>query len=127
MNMSCPDRYYFQIPPYYILVMRAFVTLEGIALSTNDTEFNMYQATAPYARRKLLTPATAGGRALLRAALTTSDGRRALRQGLKAARLPRLLPRARAWLSRARGGAALARGGAPARSLPPAPRGEPYA
>jgi len=77
-------RYYFTIPSYYILVMRSFVTLEGIALSADpDDSFNMYQATAPYARRKLLTPRTAGGRALLRAAFFSRDGRKALRTGLR--------------------------------------------
>ena len=74
-------KYYFTIPSYYILVMRAFVTLEGIALSADD-DFNMYSATAPYAARKLLTPQTAGGRALLRAAVGSADGRRAMRQVL---------------------------------------------
>ena len=49
-------KYYFTIPSYYILVMRAFVTLEGIALSTDDQgSFNMYSATAPYAREVGLT------------------------------------------------------------------------
>merc|ERR1719331_1798143 len=80
-------KYYFTIPSYYILVMRAFVTLEGIALaSDSDNSFNMYAATAPYARRKLLTPRTAGGRALLKAALFSKSGRRALRAGLPAPR-----------------------------------------
>ncbi len=82
--------YYFSLPSYYILVMRAFVTLEGIALSTGDDGFNMYDATAPYARRTLLTPRTQGGRALLRAAIASSDGRRALRAGIRGLRLPRL-------------------------------------
>ena len=150
-------KYYFTIPSYYILVMRAFVTLEGIALSADDDEsFNsacsfpasltprlrlcaavssrrtwryhhargvhgephvprtpscgrapsershfsvrayrllraVYEATAPYARRKLLTPRTAGGRALLRAALFSSTGRKALRTGIR-------LPRPVRWL-----------------------------
>ena len=88
--------------------MRAFVTLEGIALSADDG-FNMYAATfplwvvypsssrwcpplpppacryaatAPYAAKKLLTPQTAGGRALLRAAVGSAEGRRAMRQVL---------------------------------------------
>ena len=39
--------------------------------------------TAPYARRKLLTPRTKAGRVLLRKALLTREGRRALRQGLR--------------------------------------------
>ena len=89
-------KYYFTIPSYYVLVMRAFVTLEGIALSADDdSSFNMYQATAPYARRKLLTPQTQGGRALLKAALLSRDGRRALRAGLKLPRPRRLLSRLR--------------------------------
>ena len=76
--------------------MRAFVTLEGIALSADGDEFNMYAATVPYARRKLLTPQTAAGRALLRAAFFSADGRRALRQGV---RLPRLrLPPLLRWM-----------------------------
>ena len=87
-------KYYFTIPSYYILVMRAFVTLEGIALSADDDEsFNMYEATAPYARRKLLTPQTKGGRTLLKAALTSRDGRRALRAGLRWPRRLRWMPR----------------------------------
>jgi hypothetical protein len=71
-------KYYFVIPSYYILVMRAFVTLEGIALNADD-EFNMYDVTAEFARKTLLTPQTEGGRVLLRQALFTRDGRRALR------------------------------------------------
>jgi len=87
-------KYYFTIPSYYILVMRAFVTLEGIALSADDDgSFNMYAATAPYARRKLLTPVTPGGRALLRAALLSRDGRKAIRAGLRWPRLLRWVPR----------------------------------
>ena len=39
-------RYYFVIPSYYILVMRSFVTLEGIALSADD-DFNMYARGHP--------------------------------------------------------------------------------
>ena len=42
--------YYFTIPSYYILVMRAFVTLEEIALANDGDEFNMYEATAPATR-----------------------------------------------------------------------------
>ena len=79
--------YYFTIPSYYILVMRAFVTLEGIALSADDGgEFNMYRATAPYARRKLLNPSTPAGRALLKAALLTPEGRHAIAQQAKGGR-----------------------------------------
>ena len=91
-------KYYFTIPSYYILVMRSFVTLEGIALSADEDEsFNMYEATAPYARKKLFTPQTKGGRALLKAALLSSDGRKALRTGIKLPKKPRWVP-SRRWL-----------------------------
>ena len=63
-----------------------------IALSADD-EFNMYEATAPYALRKLLTPRTQGGRALLRSAFLTATGRQALRQALSARALATLLRR----------------------------------
>ena len=39
-------KYYFTIPSYYILVMRAFVTLEGIALSA-DADGSFKQARRP--------------------------------------------------------------------------------
>ena len=97
-------KYYFTIPSYYILVMRAFVTLEGIALSADEQgSFNMYSVTAPYARRKLFTPKTKVGRTLLRTALFTPEGRRAMQQGMRLSwprrlRLPRWL---RPWTWRA--------------------------
>lgn len=59
-------KYYFQLPSYYILVMRSFVTLEGIALEADGEEFNMYAACAPYALRKLARPTTDEGRAFRR-------------------------------------------------------------
>jgi hypothetical protein len=47
------------------------------------TDFNMYRETARYARRRLLTPRTEGGRALLKQALLTAEGRRALLIGFQ--------------------------------------------
>ena len=52
-----------------------------------------YEATAPYARRKLLTPVTPGGRALLKAALFSASGRKALRAGVRWPRVLRWVPR----------------------------------
>ncbi|CAJ1406498.1 unnamed protein product [Effrenium voratum] len=57
-------RYYFTLPSYYILVMRSFVTLEGIAFGA-DPDFNMYTTSSPYAFRRLLTPRTPEGKKLL--------------------------------------------------------------
>jgi len=58
-------RYYFTLPSYYILVMRSFVTLEGIAFAA-DPDFNMYTTSSPYAFRRLLTPRTDDGKKLLK-------------------------------------------------------------
>ncbi|CAE7318086.1 unnamed protein product [Symbiodinium sp. CCMP2456] len=57
-------RYYFTLPSYYVLVMRSFVTLEGIAFAA-DPDFNMYTTSSPFALRRLLMPRTATGRKLL--------------------------------------------------------------
>lgn len=58
-------RYYFTLPSYYILVMRSFVTLEGIAFAA-DPDFNMYTTSSPYAFRRLLSPRTDDGKKLLK-------------------------------------------------------------
>eukprot|EP00913_Durusdinium_trenchii_P035181 g32912.t1 len=62
---SLAFRYYFTLPSYYILVMRSFVTLEGIAFAA-DPDFNMYTTSSPYAFRRLLTPRTHDGKQLLK-------------------------------------------------------------
>eukprot|EP00971_Amphidinium_carterae_P097576 1930772-Amphidinium_carterae.1 len=65
---SLAFEYYFRIPSYYMLVMRSFVTLEGIACGS-DSDFNMYKTSYPYALRRLLTPKSREGKLLLRKAL----------------------------------------------------------
>ncbi|CAE8680965.1 unnamed protein product, partial [Polarella glacialis] len=65
-------RYYFSLPSYYILVMRSFVTLEGIAFGA-DPDFNMYTTTYPFALRRILTPRTHEGKALLRKVLLLKE------------------------------------------------------
>lgn len=44
-------RYPFSVPPFFALVTRGLGLLEGIAL-TGDPEFDIFQASAPYARRR---------------------------------------------------------------------------
>ncbi|CAE7583365.1 unnamed protein product, partial [Symbiodinium natans] len=56
--------YYFTLPSYYVLVMRSFVTLEGIAFAA-DPDFNMYTTSSPFALRRLLLPRTKTGKELL--------------------------------------------------------------
>mmetsp|Transcript_22564 Transcript_22564/g.49434 ORF Transcript_22564/g.49434 Transcript_22564/m.49434 type:complete len:790 (-) Transcript_22564:447-2816(-) len=65
--------YRFTCPPYYILVMRSFVTLEGVAARA-DPDFNIYTAAAPYAVRRALTPRTPSGITALRRALLNDRG-----------------------------------------------------
>ena len=43
--------YRFTCPSYYVLVMRSFVTLEGLAARA-DPNFNIYSAAVPYAVRR---------------------------------------------------------------------------
>lgn len=63
----------FTCPPYYILVMRSFVTLEGVAAKA-DPNFNIYQSALPYALRRALTPTTPYAQHALREAMLTSSG-----------------------------------------------------
>jgi aarF domain-containing kinase len=44
-------QYPFSVPPFFALVTRGLGLLEGIALS-GDPEFDIFQASAPYARRR---------------------------------------------------------------------------
>ena len=46
-------RFPFQVPPYYALIIRSLVTLEGIALSV-DPEFKILGAAYPYFARRLM-------------------------------------------------------------------------
>jgi predicted unusual protein kinase regulating ubiquinone biosynthesis (AarF/ABC1/UbiB family) len=47
-------RYPFSVPPFFALVTRGLGLLEGIAL-TGDPDFDIFQASAPYARRRALS------------------------------------------------------------------------
>lgn len=46
-------RYPFSVPPFFALVTRGLGLLEGIALS-GDPDFDIFQASAPYARRRAI-------------------------------------------------------------------------
>lgn len=67
------DNYKFLCPPYTILLVRTFATLEGLAAKC-DAEFNMYEACLPYAIRRALAPTTAEGKKELRETLINSKG-----------------------------------------------------
>ena len=54
------SRYKFLTPPYIVLLVRTFLTLEGIAAKA-DPDFNIYTASLPYAIRRAMAPATEEG------------------------------------------------------------------
>ena len=64
---SMSSRYKFLTPPYIVLLVRTFLTLEGIAAKA-DPDFNIYVASLPYAVRRAMAPATEEGRRAMRAA-----------------------------------------------------------
>ena len=57
-------------PPYIILLIRTFLTLEGIAGQV-DPEFNIYEVALPWAVQRALSPSTAAGAQTLRSSLLT--------------------------------------------------------
>ena len=46
-------RYPFEVPPFFALITRGLGLLEGIALS-GDSEFDIFQAAGPYARKRAI-------------------------------------------------------------------------
>ena len=66
--------YFWQMytPPYIILLIRTFLTLEGIAGKV-DPNFNIYEVALPWAVQRALSPSTSAGIATLRGSLLTSD------------------------------------------------------
>merc|ERR1719420_2166625 len=61
-------------PPYVILLIRTFLTLEGIAGQV-DPNFNIYEVALPWAIKRALSPSTPSGQAALRASILTEDNR----------------------------------------------------
>jgi len=55
-------------PPYVILIIRTFLTLEGIAGQV-DPNFNIYEVALPWAVQRALSPTTKAGALSLRSAL----------------------------------------------------------
>lgn len=64
----------FSIPPYFALLGRAFVTLEGIALQ-GDPDYAIIQAAYPFVSRKLLSSDRPAARRALQEALYAGAGR----------------------------------------------------
>mmetsp|Transcript_30244 Transcript_30244/g.66323 ORF Transcript_30244/g.66323 Transcript_30244/m.66323 type:complete len:865 (-) Transcript_30244:961-3555(-) len=61
-------------PPYIILLIRTFLTLEGIAAKVDET-FNIYEVSLPWAIQRALSPETKEGAAALRATFLTPQNK----------------------------------------------------
>ena len=64
--------YFWQMytPPYIILLIRTFLTLEGIAGQV-DPSFNIYEVALPWAVQRALSPSTPTARRTLRSSVLT--------------------------------------------------------
>ena len=63
----------FLTPPYIILLIRTFLTLEGIAEKA-DPNFNIYTAALPYAIRRAMAPSTPEGQKAMRETFLNESG-----------------------------------------------------
>lgn len=68
------DRWEMFTPPYILLLIRTFLTLEGVAGQV-DPSFNIYEAALPWAVQRALSPSTADGAQTLRSTLLTEDNK----------------------------------------------------
>jgi len=74
LNGILSKRWKMFTPPYCLLLIRTFLTLEGIAAKV-DPDFNIYEMALPFALRRSLAPSSAEGVRTLRASLLTDDDR----------------------------------------------------
>jgi predicted unusual protein kinase regulating ubiquinone biosynthesis (AarF/ABC1/UbiB family) len=74
LNQRLSPRWKMFTPPYILLLIRTFLTLEGIAEKV-DPDFNIYEMAMPWAMRRSLSPKSAEGIAALRSTLMTPDNR----------------------------------------------------
>jgi len=59
-------------PPYILLLIRTFLTLEGVAGQV-DKNFNIYEAALPWAIQRAISPSTPDGAKTLRETFLTKD------------------------------------------------------
>lgn len=74
LNQELAPRWKMFTPPYVLLLIRTFLTLEGIAARV-DPDFNIYEMAMPWAVRRSLSPSSADGMQALRSTLLTPDNR----------------------------------------------------
>jgi predicted unusual protein kinase regulating ubiquinone biosynthesis (AarF/ABC1/UbiB family) len=85
-------RYPFRLPTEFTYVMRALLTLEGVALTINP-KFNFIDATMPFAHRIILKNSATMGKAIIREVFTEGrfDRHAAIKLFKAAARLPNIV------------------------------------
>jgi len=74
LNQELAPSWKMFTPPYILLLIRTFLTLEGLAARV-DPDFNIYEMAMPWAMRRSLSPESAEGIATLRGMLLTNDDR----------------------------------------------------
>lgn len=74
LNDRLSKRWKMFTPPYCLLLIRTFLTLEGIAAAVDD-DFNIYEMSLPWALRRSLAPSSREGVETLRNSLLTADNR----------------------------------------------------
>jgi len=82
-------RYPFRLPTEFTYIMRALLTLEGVALTINP-KFNFVEATMPFAHRILLKNSKTMGKAIIKEVFTEGrfDRQAAIKLFKAATRLP---------------------------------------
>jgi len=74
LNRKLAPNWKLFTPPYVLLLIRTFLTLEGISARV-DPDFNIYEMAFPWAVRRSLSPSTPDGVNTLRSTLLTEDNR----------------------------------------------------
>lgn len=72
LNKDLSPNWLLFTPPYILLLIRTFLTLEGIAAKVDPT-FNIYETAMPWAVRRALSPVTEEGVRVFRSTLLTED------------------------------------------------------
>ena len=74
LNRELSPNWLMFTPPYVLLLIRTFLTLEGIAAKV-DPDFNIYETAMPWAMRRALSPMTEDGIDAFRSTLLTESNR----------------------------------------------------
>ena len=74
LNREISPRWLVFTPPFVLLLIRTFLTLEGIAAKL-DPDFNIYEMAMPWAVRRSLSPSTQRGIEVFRSTFLTADNR----------------------------------------------------